>query len=82
MGFRQSAAGNAWWGMGAEFYRGTAAQMATGMISACGACMFWRANPLPGGLFVDGMTGYRELSEDYTIQGDLSDLSGRAKAIS
>ncbi|HFI7004458.1 hypothetical protein LWG77_19425 [Escherichia coli] len=22
MGFRQSAAGNAWWGMGAEFYRG------------------------------------------------------------
>ncbi|MGT6425057.1 hypothetical protein ACRW3U_29845, partial [Escherichia coli] len=32
------------------------------------------------GLFVDGMTGYRELSEDYTIQGELSDLSGRAKS--
>lgn len=33
-----------------------------------------------GGLFVDGMTGYRDLSEDYPIQGELSDLSGRAKS--
>lgn len=47
VGFRQSAAGNAWWGMGQSFTGGTAAQMTTGMISACGACMFWRANPLP-----------------------------------
>ncbi len=29
---------------------------------------------------MNGMAGYRELSEDYSIQGELSDLSGRAKS--
>lgn len=47
VGVRQPAAGNAWWGMGAEFYRGTAARMTTGMISACGEYMPWPVNRLP-----------------------------------
>lgn len=32
------------------------------------------------GLFVDGMAGYRDLSEDYTIGGELRDLSGKVKS--
>lgn len=45
----------------------------------------WGVHVLAGksfacGLFVDGMAGYRELSEDYSIQRELSDLSGRVKS--
>ncbi|HAW7792121.1 TPA: autotransporter outer membrane beta-barrel domain-containing protein [Escherichia coli] len=80
VGFRQSAAGNAWWGMGAEFYRGHSST-----DDYRDDFNLWGVHVLAGksfasGLFVDGMTGYRELSEDYTIQGELSDLSGRAKS--
>lgn len=59
VGFRQSDAGGAWWGIGAELYRGHSSA---------------------DGLFVDGMLGWRELSEDYTIQGELNDLSGKVKS--
>ncbi|EAA4627448.1 temperature-sensitive hemagglutinin tsh autotransporter, partial [Escherichia coli] len=80
VGFRQSAAGNAWWGMGAEFYRGhSSADGYRDDFSLWGVHVL-AGKSFAGGLFVDGMTGYRELSEDYTIQGDLSDLSGRAKS--
>ncbi|EEW1947907.1 autotransporter outer membrane beta-barrel domain-containing protein [Escherichia coli] len=79
VGSRQSAASNAWWGMGAEFYRGHSST-----DDYRDDFSLWGVHVLAGksfaaGLFVDGMTGYRELSEDYTIQGELSDLSGRAK---
>ncbi|EFN9125956.1 autotransporter outer membrane beta-barrel domain-containing protein [Escherichia coli] len=80
VGSRQSAASNAWWGMGAEFYRGHSST-----DDYRDDFSLWGVHVLAGksfaaGLFVDGMTGYRELSEDYTIQGELSDLSGRAKS--
>ncbi|ELT9943273.1 autotransporter outer membrane beta-barrel domain-containing protein [Escherichia coli] len=80
VGYRQSAAGNAWWGMGAEFYRGHSST-----DDYRDDFSLWGIHVLAGksfasGLFVDGMAGYRELSEDYTIQGELSDLSGRAKS--
>ncbi|ELJ4115065.1 autotransporter outer membrane beta-barrel domain-containing protein [Escherichia coli] len=80
VGYRQSAAGNAWWGMGAEFYRGHSST-----DDYRDDFSLWGVHVLAGksfasGLFVDGMAGYRELSEDYTIQGELSDLSGRAKS--
>lgn len=80
VGFRQSAVGNAWWGMGAEFYRGhSSADDYRDDFSLWGVHVL-SGKSLVGGLFVDGMAGYRELSEDYTIQGELSDLSGRAKS--
>ncbi|HGD8027335.1 TPA: autotransporter outer membrane beta-barrel domain-containing protein, partial [Escherichia coli] len=80
VGFRQSAAGNAWWGMGAEFYRGhSSADGYRDDFSLWGVHVL-AGKSFAGGLFVDSMTGYRELSEDYTIQGELSDLSGRAKS--
>ncbi|HDX7411392.1 TPA: autotransporter outer membrane beta-barrel domain-containing protein, partial [Escherichia coli] len=80
VGFRQSAASNTWWGMGAEFYRGHSST-----DGYRDDFSLWGVHVLAGksfdcGLFVDGMVGYRELSEDYTIQGELSDLSGRAKS--
>ncbi|HAV2168366.1 TPA: autotransporter outer membrane beta-barrel domain-containing protein [Escherichia coli] len=80
VGLRQSAAGNAWWGMGAEFYRGHSST-----DDYRDDFSLWGVHVLAGksfadGLFVDSMAGYRELSEDYTIQGELSDLSGRAKS--
>ena len=80
VGFRHSSAGNAWWGMGIEFYRGHSST-----DDYRDDFSLWGVHVLAGksfaaGLFVDGMTGYRELSEDYTIQGELSDLSGRAKS--
>ena len=80
VGFRQSAAGNAWWGMGAEFYRGhSSTDNYRDDFSLWGVHVL-AGKSFAGGLFVDGMAGYRELSEDYSIQGELSDLSGRAKS--
>ena len=80
VGFRQSAAGNAWWGMGAEFYRGHSSTDDYRDDFSLWGVHVLAGKSCAGGLFVDGMTGYRELSEDYTIQGELSDLSGRAKS--
>lgn len=80
VGFRQSAVGNAWWGMGAEFYRGHSSTDDYRDDFSLWGVHALAGKFLAGGLFVDGMTGYRELSEDYTLQGELSDLSGRAKS--
>ncbi|GDA82304.1 serine protease EspP [Escherichia coli] len=80
VGFRQSAAGNAWWGMGAEFYRGHSSTDDYRDDFRLWGVHALAGKSFAGGLFVDGMAGYRELSEDYTIQGELSDLSGRAKS--
>ncbi|GDA12087.1 TPA: autotransporter outer membrane beta-barrel domain-containing protein [Escherichia coli] len=80
VGFRQSAAGNAWWGMEAEFYRGHSSTDDYRDDFSLWGVHVLAGKSFAGGLFVDGMTGYRELSEDYTIQGELSDLSGRAKS--
>ena len=80
VGFRQSAAGNAWWGMGAEFYRGHSSTDDYRDNFSLWGVHALAGKSFAGGLFVDGMAGYRELSEDYSIQGELSDLSGRAKS--
>ncbi|TLI90779.1 S6 family peptidase [Escherichia sp. E4736] len=80
VGFRQSAAGNAWWGMGAEFYRGHSSTDDYRDDFSLWGVHVLAGKSFAGGLFVDGMAGYRALSEDYTIQGELSDLSGRAKS--
>ncbi|WP_435051037.1 autotransporter outer membrane beta-barrel domain-containing protein [Escherichia coli] len=80
VGFRQSAAGNAWWGMGAEFYRGHSSTDDYRDDFSLWGVHALAGKSFAGGLFVDGMAGYRELSEDYSIQGELSDLSGRAKS--
>ena len=80
VGSRQSAASNAWWGMGAEFYRGHSSTDDYRDDFSLWGVHVLAGKSFAGGLFVDGMTGYRELSEDYTIQGELSDLSGRAKS--
>ncbi len=80
VGFRQSAAGNAWWGMGAEFYRGHSSTDDYRDDFSLWGVHVLAGKSFAGGLFVDGMAGYRELSEDYSIQGELSDLSGRAKS--
>ncbi|WP_407904694.1 S6 family peptidase [Escherichia coli] len=80
VGFRQPAVGNAWWGMGAEFYRGhSSTDDYRDDFSQWGVHVL-AGKSFAGGLFVDGMVGYRELSEDYSIQGELSDLSGRVKS--
>ncbi len=80
VGFRQSAAGNAWWGMGAEFYRGHSSTDDYRDDFSLWGVHVLAGKSFAGGLFVDGMVGYRELSEDYSIQGELSDLSGRVKS--
>ncbi|ELG93108.1 outer membrane autotransporter barrel domain-containing protein [Escherichia coli KTE146] len=80
VGFRQSAAGNAWWGMGAEFYRGHSSTDDYRDDFSLWGVHVLAGKSFAGGLFVDGIAGYRALSEDYTIQGELSDLSGRAKS--
>ncbi|MGL9585253.1 S6 family peptidase [Escherichia coli] len=80
VGFRQSAAGNAWWGMGAEFYRGYSSTDDYRDDFSLWGVHVLAGKSFAGGLFVDGMAGYRALSEDYIIQGELSDLSGRTKS--
>lgn len=80
VGFRQSAASNAWWGMGAEFYRGHSSTDDYRDDFRLWGVHVLAGKSFAGGLFVDGMAGYRELSEDYSIQGELSDLSGRVKS--
>ena len=80
VGLRQSAAGNAWWGVGAEFWRGHSSTNDYRDDFSLWGVHILAGKSFASGLFVDGMAGYRELSEDYTIQGELSDLSGRAKS--
>ncbi|HAV9130845.1 TPA: autotransporter outer membrane beta-barrel domain-containing protein [Escherichia coli] len=80
VGSRWSAAGNAWWGMGAEFYRGHSSTDDYRDDFSLWGVHALAGKSFAGGLFVDGMAGYRELSEDYTIQGELNDLSGRVKS--
>lgn len=80
VGYHQSAAGNAWWGMGAEFYRGHSSTDDYRDDFSLWGVHVLAGKSFAGGLFVDGMVGYRELSEDYSIQGELSDLSGRVKS--
>ncbi|HAZ3610112.1 TPA: autotransporter outer membrane beta-barrel domain-containing protein [Escherichia coli] len=80
VGLRHSAAGNAWWGVGAEFWRGHSSTDDYQDDFSLWGVHILAGKSFAGGLFVDGMAGYRELSEDYTIQGELSDLSGRAKS--
>ncbi|EHJ2160632.1 autotransporter outer membrane beta-barrel domain-containing protein [Salmonella enterica] len=80
VGYRPSGVGDAWWGMGAELYRGHSST-----DDYRDDFSLWGVHVLAGksffsGLFVDGMAGYRELSEDYTIGGELSDLSGKVKS--
>ncbi|EHN93884.1 hypothetical protein ESOG_04732 [Escherichia coli E101] len=80
VGLRQPAAGNAWWGVGAELYRGHSSTDDYRDDFSLWGVHVLAGKLFTGGLFVDGMAGYRALSEDYTIQGELSDLSGRAKS--
>ncbi|HBE5745269.1 TPA: autotransporter outer membrane beta-barrel domain-containing protein, partial [Escherichia coli] len=80
VGFRQSAVGNAWWGVGAEFYRGHSSTDDYRDDFSLWGVHVLAGKSFAGGLFMNGMAGYRELSEDYSIQGELSDLSGRAKS--
>ncbi len=80
VGVRQPVADNVWLGVGAEFWRGHSST-----DDYRDDFSLWGVHILAGkyfasGLFVDGMAGYRELSEDYTIQGELSDLSGRVNS--
>ncbi|HEB1520573.1 TPA: autotransporter outer membrane beta-barrel domain-containing protein [Escherichia albertii] len=80
VGVRQPVADNMWWGTGVEVYRGHSST-----DDYRDDFSLWGLHVLAGvqfseDLFVDGMAGYRELSEDYTIQGELSDLSGKVKS--
>ncbi|MEB7742603.1 autotransporter outer membrane beta-barrel domain-containing protein, partial [Escherichia coli] len=80
VGFRQSGPGGAWWGIGTELYRGHSST-----DDYRDDFSLWGVHVLAGkqfaeGPFVDGMAGYGELSEDYTIQGELNDLSGKVKS--
>ncbi|RMA79666.1 MULTISPECIES: S6 family peptidase [unclassified Enterobacter] len=80
VGYRQSDAGDAWWGIGTEFYRGhSSADDYRDDFSLWGVHLL-AGKQVADRLFVDGMAGYRELSEDYTIQGELNDLSGKVKS--
>lgn len=80
VGFRQSSTGNTWWGVGAELYRGHSSSDGYRDDFSLWGVHALAGKSFTGGLFVDGMAGYQELSEDYIIQGELSDLSGRVKS--
>lgn len=80
VGFRQSAVGNIWWGIGTELYRGHSSTDDYRDDFSLWGVHILAGKSFASGLFVDGMVGYRELSEEYTIQGELSDLSGKVKS--
>lgn len=68
-----------WWGLSAGLWRGESSA-----DDVRNAFSLWNIRVLAGrefasGVSVEGMAGYGVLSEDYTIQGELSDLSGRMK---
>lgn len=80
VGFRQSGMNGLWWGIGTELYRGhSRADDYRGEFNMWGADLL-AGNQFLGGWFIDGMIGYRKLSEDYTIKNELSDLSGKVKS--
>ncbi len=80
VGFRQSAVGNIWWGIGTELYRGHSSTNDYRDDFSLWGVHILAGKSFVSGLFVDGMVGYRELSEEYAIQGELSDLSGKVKS--
>lgn len=80
VGGRQFIADNVWWGVGVEFWRGYSSTDDYRNDFNLWGVHILAGKSFAGRLFMDGMAGYRELSEDYTIQGELSDLSGRAKS--
>ncbi|MCZ5540029.1 hypothetical protein O5537_28275, partial [Escherichia coli] len=63
VGLRQSAAGNAWWGVGAEFWRGHSSTNDYRDDFSLWGVHILAGKSFASGLFVDGMAGYRELSE-------------------
>ena len=80
VGFRQPVVGNAWWGIGTELYRGYSRANGYRDDFSLWGMHILAGKSFAGGMFVDGMAGYRNLYEDYTIQGELNDLSGKVKS--
>ena len=80
IGFKYSISDNYWWGMAAELYRGSYSTNSynddfnLGGISVIGGKIFDK------GIFIDGITGYKQLSENVSINDELSDLSGSIKS--
>lgn len=80
IGARKAGGQGTWWGTNVEMYKGTSQagdyrdDFSLWGVSLLGGKHF------TGGGFVDGMTGYRQLLEDFSIRGDLNDLSGKAKS--
>ncbi|EMW4852040.1 autotransporter outer membrane beta-barrel domain-containing protein [Escherichia coli] len=69
-----------YWGATAEFYKGYSRA-----TSYRDDYNLWGVNIFVGksfsfGAFVDGSIGYKRLTEDFSIQGELNDLSGRTES--
>ncbi|WP_235439447.1 S6 family peptidase [Edwardsiella sp. EA181011] len=79
-GFRKHGDSGEFWGTAVELYDGNSS--ATGFrddYRVWGVSLF-AGQTLASGLFVDGSAGYRQLSETFSVQGDLNDLSGNVKS--
>lgn len=80
VGFRQSSVSGTWWGIGTELYRGYShSNSFQDSFSMWGGYLLAGQNFTNGG-FVQGMVGYRQLSENFSIQDELKDLSGKVKS--
>ncbi|AGH75040.1 Hemoglobin-binding protease hbp [Edwardsiella piscicida C07-087] len=79
-GFRKHGDAGEFWGTALALYDGDS--RATGFrddYRLWGVSLF-AGQTLASGLFVDGSVGYQRLSERFSVQGELSDLSGNVKS--
>lgn len=79
---RQSDADHTWWGVIVELYRGHGRENHYQNDFNQWGIQIIGGKQITGSIFMDGMVGYGELSQNYTIHGALSDLSGKMKTIS
>ncbi|EMU6031389.1 autotransporter outer membrane beta-barrel domain-containing protein, partial [Salmonella enterica subsp. enterica serovar Bredeney] len=79
-GFRKNGENGVFWGTAVELYKGNnRASDFRDDYNLWGGSLF-AGRTFATGLFVDGSVGYRQLTEDFSIQGELNDLSGKVKS--
>lgn len=79
-GFRKHGESGGFWGTSVELSDGNNSTPGFRDDYRWWGASFFAGQTLASGVFVDGSVGYRQLSEDFSIQEELNDLSGKTRS--
>ncbi|EPQ7464101.1 S6 family peptidase [Escherichia coli] len=79
VGFKK-VADSEYWGAAAEFYKGYSRATSYRNDYTLWGINIFIGKSFSSGAFFDGSIGYKQLTEDFSIQGELNDLSGRTES--